>query len=486
MRCYGSAGDVPALPGDATISPADAAALRGVFVTLFGGRPRSVRTRLLLTVVVAVAAALALMTLGFNLLLWRGLSADADALARSRAAVEVSELTVVGGRVVPSELPDKGGLDSEAWLFVGGRAVDGPTVGRTLDQAARGAAATPRVMVDVPSEGVRLYALPAVVAGRRVAVIVVGVSMRPYQATRQTALIGSLALACALLAVVTLVTRWVLAAALRPVAEMTADAEAWSVRDVDRRFAADESRDELGQLAATLNGLLDRLSASLRREQRFSAELSHELRTPLSKICGEAELALRREREPSAYREALQNVLDNARTMARAIDTLVAAQRQQTGLARGSADSEAVLTEVAATCGALAGERGVDLSVRAPAGTVLVGVEPEVALRILQPIVENACHCAHTSVTLSVERGDGDVVFMVEDDGPGVLPGECERIFEPGVRGSVGDDGDGSRAFPGAGLGLALSRRLARAATGDVAASANGHGGRFTVRLPGG
>ena len=93
----------------------------------------------------------------------------------------------------------------------------------------------------------------------------------------------------------------------------------------------------LGQLAATLNGLLDRLSASLRREQRFSAELTHELRTPLATICGEAELALRREREPSAYRTALQNVLANAQTMARAIDTLVAAQRQQTGLARGSA-----------------------------------------------------------------------------------------------------------------------------------------------------
>jgi signal transduction histidine kinase len=452
-------------------------------VTLLGGRPRSVRARLLLTVVIAVAAALALMTLGFNLLLWRGLSSDADALARSRAAVEVSELTVVNDRVVPSELPDKGGLESEAWLFVNGRAVDGPTVSRALDRAARGAAATPRLIVDVPSERVRLFAMPAVVAGKQVAVIVVGVSMTPYQITRQTALVGSLALACALLVVVTLVTRWVLAAALRPVAEMTADAEAWSVHDADRRFAADESHDELGQLATTLNGLLDRLSASLRREQRFSAELTHELRTPLATICGEAELALRREREPSAYRTALQNVLANAQTMARAIDTLVAAQRQQTGLARGSADSEAVLAEVAATCGELAGERGVDLVVRAPAATVLIGVEVEVALRILQPIVENACQCAQAGVTLSVERRDGEVMFAVDDDGPGVLSGECERIFEPGVRGSVGDS---NRAFPGAGLGLALSRRLARAATGDVVARASGHGGRFIVRLPSG
>ena len=452
-------------------------------MTLLGRRPRGVRARLLLTVVIAVAAALALMTLGFNLLLWRGLSSNADALARSRAAVEVSELTVVDSHVVPSKLPDKGGLESEAWLFVDGRAVDGPLVSRALGRAARGAAATPGLIVDVPSDKVRLFATPAVVAGRQVAVVVVGVSMTPYQTTRQTALIGSLALAIALLVVVTLVTRWGLAAALRPVAEMTADAEAWSVHDAERRFAVDEPHDELGQLATTLNGLLDRLSASLRREQRFSAELSHELRTPLATICGEAELALRRERAPSAYRTSLQNVLGNAQTMSRAIDTLVAAQRQQTGLARGSADSKAVLAGVAATCGELAGERGVELAVRAPAATVLVGVEPEVALRVLQPIVENACHCAKAGVTLSVERRDGEVVFLVDDDGPGVPAGECERIFEPGVRGSVGD---GDRAFPGAGLGLALSRRLARAATGDVVALASGQGGRFVVRLPAG
>jgi signal transduction histidine kinase len=452
-------------------------------VSLLGGRPRSVRTRLLLTVVVAVAAASALMTLGFNLMLWRGLSSSADALARNRAAVEVSSLNVVGGRVLPSEVPDRGDLESEAWTFVAGREIDGPTVSRALDRAARSASETRGQIIDVPSEGARLFAVPALVADRQVATVVVGVSMTPYQTTRQIALIGSLALACALLVVVALVTRWVLAAALRPVAEMTADAEAWSMRDADRRFAAGEPHDELGQLATTLDGLLDRLSASLRHEQRFSAELSHELRTPLANICAEAELALRRKREPSAYSEALSTVLGNAHTMARTIDTLVAAQRQETGLARGSVDSQAVMDEVAATCGELAGERGVHLAARAPAATILVGVDVEVALRILQPVVENACQYAHGRVVLGVERRGSEVLFTIDDDGPGVREDERERIFEPGVRGSAGD---GNRALPGAGLGLALSRRLARSASGDVVAATDGPGGRFVVRLPAG
>ena len=86
-------------------------------------------------------------------------------------------------------------------------------------------------------------------------------------------------------------------ASLRPVARMTRQAAAWSEHDLDRRFALGEPHDELTELAATLDGLLDRLAASLRREQRFSAELSHELRTPLARVIAEAELALRRERD---------------------------------------------------------------------------------------------------------------------------------------------------------------------------------------------
>jgi two-component system, OmpR family, sensor kinase len=434
-------------------------------------------------VVVAVAAALALMTLGFNLLLSQALSRDADALARSRAAAEAGSLNMVDGRVVRPRVPDTGGLDSEAWLFVSGVAVERPAVSRALDRAALGAVATPGRIIVVPKERARLYARVAVVDGKRVATVVAGVSMRPYLTTRRTALIGSLALALGLLLVVALVTRWVLAAALRPVARMTADAEAWSASDADRRFAAGEPHDELGQLAATLDSLLDRLSASLRREQRFTAELSHELRTPLAKVCTEAELALRRQREPGAYEEALKMVLGNAQAMTRTIDTLVTAQRQGTGLARGSADTTAVLREVAVACDDMAVERGIELAVRPPATKVMVGVEAEVVLRIVQPVVENACQYAAGQVTLGVVRRGGEIEITVDDDGPGVRRGELESIFEPGVRGSAGND---TRARRGAGLGLALSRRLAQAAAGDVTASAHDGGGRFVVHLPAG
>ena len=277
-----------------------------------------------------------------------------------------------------------------------------------------------------------------------------------------------------------LVSRWVLAAALRPVARMTAEAAAWSERDLDRRFDLGEPHDELTSLAATLDELLDRLAASLRREQRFSAELSHELRTPLAKIVAEGEIALRRERGPAEYRAALELVLRNARQLTRTVEALVAAAQHEASAARGTADAYTVAIDAVDACTTLAAERAVSVTAERPLRPVRIGVERDLATRILQPVVENACRYAFGRANVSIVRGAGRVQYVVEDDGPGVVPSEREEIFEPGVRGGAGGD-DGT----GAGLGLALARRLARSTSGDVEARTKGSGG-FIVTLPAG
>ena len=448
--------------------------------------PRSVRARLLTTVVVSVAIALALMTAGFNILLARSLSRDADSVVRTRAAAEAASVDLANDRLVAPDQPDSGGLVAQAWVFKDGRALEAPRVSAALDRAAQTTAATPGVSLDVPGLDTRLYAMPA--SDYPSVVVVAGVSLAPYRHTQRIALIGSLVFAALLLVVVAFIARWMLRAALRPVSRMTADAEAWSEHELDRRFAAGEPYDELSQLAATLDRLLDRLSASLRREQRFSAEVSHELRTPLAKVQAEAELALRRERQPAEYRAALQTVLHNTRSMSVAIETLVAAAQQESGLTHGRSDASAVIDEVAEMCGRLAADNGARIATAAPAVPLAVGVEPEVAVRILQPLVDNACRLAATSVSLGARRDAGDVVFSIDDDGPGVRADEADPIFEPGVRGSATRAGESAEAgsSAGAGLGLALSRRLARAAGGDVTVRPAEDGGHFAVRLPAG
>ncbi|HZR92290.1 MAG TPA: HAMP domain-containing sensor histidine kinase [Gaiellaceae bacterium] len=439
-----------------------------------------IRRRLFVVVVCAVGLALAALLAGFNVLLDRNLSRDADNLARARAAATLAQLTPRHGRIVLGEAPDAAAADAPVWVFSGGRTLEAPPAGARVAAAARRLAAGPARLADVSSADTRLYAAPVVAGGRRLGSVVAAVSLAPYEQTRRTALIASLAFGAAVLLLVAVAARWLLASSLRPVLRMTRQAAAWSEHDLDQRFGVEARSDELGELAATLDGLLDRLAASLRREQRFSAELSHELRTPLARVLAESELALRRERTPTEYRAALELIHRNAAQLTRTVDALVAAARHESGAARGTADAYAVAAEAAAACADLAAARELELNVDPPAHPVRLGVEAELAERILQPVLDNACRYGRRHVRVSIARAPSGVVYTVDDDGPGVATDERERIFEPGVRGHVAGNG------AGAGLGLALARRLARSAAGDVEAAGADGGGRFLVRLPAG
>jgi signal transduction histidine kinase len=440
---------------------------------------RGLRGRLLLAVSIAVAAAMAAAVAGFNLLFAHSLSGSADDLVRARAAAALEGIDAKGGRLVVSETPDQASPDTLLWVFTDGRALEAPRAPRSVTLAAQRLAAGPSRLTDVPGAETRLYAAPVVVSGKRLGTVVTGVSLEPYEHTRHAALVWSLALAGALFLVVLVAAHWLLGAALRPVGHMTRSAEDWSEHDLDRRFALGEPYDELTTLAATLDGLLDRLAASLRHEQRFSGEIAHELRTPLSRIRGEAELALRRERTPSQYQQTLEAIMASATQAARAVETLVAIARHESGTALGTCDAEAAARAATDACQLVAAERGLELAVEAPKAPVRAGVELELAERILQPIVENACRYGHRRAVVTVARDYGGVTFTVQDDGPGVEPDERERIFEPATRGSAGAAGSN-----GAGLGLALARRLARAASGEVIALPGAGGGRFVIRLP--
>ena len=173
-------------------------------------------------------------------------------------------------------------------------------------------------------EKTRLYALPVVENGTRYGTVVAAVSVDPYEETERTALVGvARPRHGLLLGAVSCAPRWMLGRALLPVSRMTADAAAWSASDLDRRFDLGEPYDELTHLAATLDACWSRSPASLRHEQRFTAELSHELRTPLARISGETELMLRRDRAPDEYREALASIQRSADTMARTVEALL-------------------------------------------------------------------------------------------------------------------------------------------------------------------
>jgi signal transduction histidine kinase len=438
-----------------------------------------IRHRLLLVVLAGVTVALAGLVVGFNLILDRTLDHNSRNLARTRAAAQAALLRSDHGRLVVVETPDDAAADSYIWVFSGGRTVERPHAGPRIEAAALALAHGPARFADVPSEDVRLFAEPVVVDRVRLGTVVAGVSLAAYEQTQRIALTASAVLGVLVLVLVAVAAGWLLRSALRPVHTMTTQAASWSELELDDRFPVGEPYDELTELADTLNGLLDRIASSFRREQRFSAEISHELRTPLARVLAESELALRRERTPEEYRHALELVHRNAAQLTRMVDALVAAARHQTGR-RGTADAYDVAAGAAGACAGLISARGLELDLRPPANPVRVGVELDLAERILQPVLENACRYGSSTIRVSIDRDRRSVYYAIEDDGPGVDATEQEQIFEPGVRGRLGS----ANGTAGAGLGLALARRLARGVDGNVEASADTGHGRFVVTLP--
>jgi len=424
----------------------------------------SLRTRVTLATVLTLAAGLAIAGVALNLLLANRLSADADTVLRNRAGALLATLDTSGPELRVRDGAGDAALDEHAWVFDrDGRTVVGPPLDG-LQQQAQALAGVTRATTRSIGDDFRLLAVPATADGARVGTVVVGLSLDPYERTEHLAAVGTLLLCALVLAGGALATRRAVGMALRPVADMTAQAAEWSEHDLDRRFGLGPPRDELTGLAATLDGLLGRLAAAFRHEQRFSAEVAHELRTPLSAVRAESELALQPGRSAEELRAAHERVLAGTDRMAAVVDTLLAAARREHAGPPGSSD-------VAALVRALADEPDVD--VRVPDGVVTVGADRDVVAAALRPLLENARRHARARVRVELARAGTEVVVSVSNDGDAIPVEDAERIFAPGVSGTGG-----------AGLGLPLARRLARAAGGDVSVVASE--ARFELHLPAG
>jgi signal transduction histidine kinase len=437
-----------------------------------------------LTLVLAAGATVLTLALviGFNLVLRAGLRRDVDNSLRARASGALASVEVLSGRIRIREVPGDAAIDRQVWVFSGARVLEAPPEPAVAQAAARAAARAPGTFREVPALDLRLLGLPVRDKGRTLATVVAGVSVVPYERTAARSLAASVVLGLLVLGAMLAAIRWTIAAALRPVDRMTAEAAAWSVHDLDHRFSRAGPQDELSRLAATFNDLLARLSASFRHEQRFSAEISHELKTPLAKLIAESELALRRERTSEDYRAALAAVARDARSMVRVVETLVAVARSELDPRSGTADPAAVVESVVESLSPTT-RAGVGLDLRLAGRNARLGVDGDLAERVLAPVVANALRYARTQAAVEVRSEDGVVEFVVTDDGPGVPAEQREVVFTPGFRGApTADDVDGGH---GAGLGLALARRLAVAAGGTVRCDGVAGGGTaFVITLP--
>jgi heavy metal sensor kinase len=288
-------------------------------------------------------------------------------------------------------------------------------------------------------------------------------------------------LTLAVLTVALLAGRAVCRRALAPVARMADAARSMGAADLSIRLPSPATADELADLAAAFNGLLDRLAEALERERRFAGEASHQLRTPLAALIGQVEVALRREREPAEYRRTLETVLDQAGRLRRVVEALLFLARAEADARLPGVERIDLAELVPARLRAWAGHaRAGDLAFEGPGAEVPALAHPDLLGEVLDALVDNALKYSEPGapVVVRVGREAGGPWLEVEDRGCGVAPADLPHLFRAFFRAEAAR----KRGVPGVGLGLAVAHRVVAATGGSMTVeSAPGRGSRFRL-----
>lgn len=287
-------------------------------------------------------------------------------------------------------------------------------------------------------------------------------------------LLAQYAIAVAGIALLAVAVGWAVAGrVLAPLRRMTATARRVSEERLDERIALEGPRDELRELAATLDAMLDRLQATVDDQKRFVANASHELRSPLTVIRTEADVTLA---DPDAdvaqLRRMGEVVLEATDRTEALLDGLLVLARSQHPVRRDRVvDLAALVRRAAGQVAAEASARDVQLRVHAEPALVR-GDEPLLE-RLVANLAENAVRHNHAAGVAELRTGTGDgaagsppvAVVRVLNTGAPIPPEALARLAQPFER------LDRAVRTPGSGLGLSIVRAVAEA-----------HGGRLELR----
>jgi two-component system OmpR family sensor kinase len=386
------------------------------------------------------------------------LNASAPALLTTPGALD----SPVGGTQLLVEVVDRKGAIVARSLSLGGRVLrTGPLV-----SAAIGDGAATYTNDALGTEQLRVYVAPLANIGgpARGGAVVVAASTHDLDETLASLhlFVVLTGLAAALLgagAVALLMGR-----ALEPLRRLARGAaEIERTGDPHRRLPLPQTRDEVAQLADTLNDMLASLERSREREGRFLADASHELRTPLTALRGNVEYVARRGATP----EVIAELERDADRLARLADDLLVLSREESG-----EEPAEEIVDVAALATKLAGSEPDVEAVVEPG--VRVRGERAALERAVGNLLQNARKYGPEEgrITVTVAGRDGQALLTVSDEGKGLQPYEAEQAFRRFWR--------GRNSRSGSGLGLPIVRAIAERHGGRAYAE----GSSFTIELP--
>ena len=271
---------------------------------------------------------------------------------------------------------------------------------------------------------------------------------------------------------------WLALRATRPIAGILKTAEKLKPTKLGDRLLTRGTNDELDQLSATINRLLDEVARHVERQQQFVADAAHELRGPLAAMQNALEVATTKNRSLDSYQGTIEEALGETRHLTKlANDLLLLAE---VGNSLGSVFNEAcdlgdVARQTAAMFGATAEERSIGLTIQTSGQAIVRGDERQLR-QVISNLVDNALRFTPDGgrIDLSVESNQAahEAIVTVADSGRGVEPEHLDRVFDRFFQAEAARDrGDIKR---GGGLGLSICRSIVER-----------HGGRISLDSPG-
>lgn len=295
-------------------------------------------------------------------------------------------------------------------------------------------------------------------------------SLAAQQAADLHQLLVQSAIALAIMAVVSIGLGWLVAGRVfRPIQTMTASTRRISERSLHERLSLSGPRDELTDLADTIDDLLSRLDTAFESQRRFIANASHELRTPIMLSQTLLQVALA---DPSitlgSLKAVCHEVIDTGKDQSQLIDALLILARSQRGLDhREQFDLAATVRDTLVGAHETAVVKIVTLETNIEPAPVLG--DPRLARQLVTNLVDNAIRYNHPDGTVEVVTTlrDGHALLRVTNTGPPVAGDQVDRLLQPFQR----FDEQRSNNRDGLGLGLSI-----------VSAVAVAHDARLSVR----
>lgn len=252
------------------------------------------------------------------------------------------------------------------------------------------------------------------------------------------------------------------------------------------RLKQREGGDEIAELTATFNQMLNRLETAFEAQNNFISNASHELRTPLTAIIGEADFALSKERSVEVYQYSLQQIAQQAEKLQTLSTGLLALA--QTGFSSKAQSWHKVrldqlLFDVKQDCDAILPGNHIQLRMEnLPAeeeGISILGNYDLLKIAV-NNVTLNACKYSNNQpVGLHLLPGQNEVAIVVKDQGIGIPGHELKYIYDPFFRAS------NTKEYEGHGIGMPLSKNIVRLHRGSIEVKSEEQvGTEVSIRLP--